>query len=90
MTTSKKSLKRNVLRHAEYYDLTEVFDDLYAKSTDGKFFTHLVEIISSENNILLAYINLKRIFIVIIRYHEVMAVQTDLKILLLFTKIYTD
>lgn len=60
MTTSKKSQKKNVLRHAEYYDLTEAFDELYAKSLDGKCFTHLVEIISSENNILLAYRNLKR------------------------------
>lgn len=59
VTTSKKALKKTTIRHAEYYNLTELFDDLYQKSCDGKIFTNLVEIISSENNIQLAYRNLK-------------------------------
>lgn len=60
MTTLKKTLKRNTLRHTEYYDLTATFDKLYADSKSGKIFTNLVEIISSRNNILLAYRELKR------------------------------
>lgn len=60
MTTLKKTLKRNKLRHAEYYDLTATFDKLYADSKSGKIFTNLVEIISSRDNILLAYRELKR------------------------------
>jgi len=60
VTTSDKTLKRKALRYAEYYDLTAVFDKLYAESEKGKIFTNLVEIISSKDNILLAYRNLKR------------------------------
>lgn len=60
MATLKKSLKRNTLRHAEYYDLTATFDKLYADSKSGGVFTNLVEIISSRDNILLAYRELKR------------------------------
>ena len=54
VTALKKSLKRNTLRYAEYYDLTSTFDKLYADSKSGKVFTNLVEIIMSRDNILLA------------------------------------
>ncbi len=54
MTKSKK------LRHSEYYDLQDCFDKLYAKSKQGDVFTNLVEIISTEENIRLAYRNIKR------------------------------
>ena len=60
MTALKKTLKRNTLRHAEYYDLTNTFDTLYADSKSGKIFTNLMEIISSRDNILLAYREIKR------------------------------
>lgn len=60
MATLKKAQKRNSLRYAEYYDLTAIFDKLYADSKAGKIFTNLVEIISSRDNILLAYRELKR------------------------------
>ena len=60
VTALKKSLKRNTLRYAEYYDLTSTFDKLYADSKSGKVFTNLVEIIMSRDNILLAYRELKR------------------------------
>lgn len=60
MATSKKSLKRNTLRYAEYYDLTVTFDKLFADSKSNRVFTNLVEIISSRENILLAYRELKR------------------------------
>jgi len=52
--------KHKKLRHSEYYDLQDCFDRLYAKSKQGDVFTNLVEIISSEENIRLAYRNIKR------------------------------
>ncbi len=52
--------KRKKLRHSEYYNLQDCFDKLYAKSKQGDVFTNLVEIISSEENIRLAYRNIKR------------------------------
>lgn len=52
--------KQKKLRHSEYYDLQECFDDLYAKSKQGEVFTNLMEIISNEDNIRLAYRNIKR------------------------------
>ena len=52
--------KQKKLRHLEYYDLQECFDSLYAKSKQGKVFTNLMEIISREENIRLAYRNIKR------------------------------
>jgi len=51
--------KRRKLRNSEYYDLQGVFDDLYADSKAGKNFTNLLPIIMSEENIRLAYRNLK-------------------------------
>lgn len=30
------------LRHAEYYEMQNTFDDLYAKSKNGDIFTHLM------------------------------------------------
>lgn len=47
------------LRHAEYYDMQRVFDDLYACSKRGEKVTHLIEIILKRENILLAYRNIK-------------------------------
>ena len=52
--------KQKKLRHLEYYDLQECFDNLYVKSKQGEVFTKLMEIISSEENIRLAYRNIKR------------------------------
>lgn len=52
--------KQKKLRHLEYYDLQETFDKLYAESKQGELFTNLMELISSEDNIRLAYRNIKR------------------------------
>ena len=52
--------KKNKIRHSEYYDLQDCLDKLYAKSKQGDVFTNLMEIISSEENIRLAYRNIKR------------------------------
>lgn len=48
------------LRHNEYYNLQNTFDNLYAESQQGKKFDNLIEIISSPENIRLAYRNIKR------------------------------
>ncbi|RWU63773.1 group II intron reverse transcriptase/maturase, partial [Salmonella enterica subsp. enterica serovar Typhimurium] len=47
------------LRHDEYYEMQNPFDDLYDKSKNGDIFTHLIDIILSRENILLAYRNNK-------------------------------
>ena len=52
--------KQKKLRHSEYYDMQPLFDKLYADSKNGKIFTKLMGIISSEENIRLAYRNIKR------------------------------
>ncbi|XCH79221.1 MAG: group II intron reverse transcriptase/maturase [Candidatus Dehalobacter alkaniphilus] len=52
--------KQKKLRHSEYYDLQPTFDMLYADSGQGKTFTKLMKIISCEENIRLAYRNIKK------------------------------
>lgn len=47
------------LRHAEYYGMQSQFDELYAKSKNGEIFTNLMDLILSNENILLAYRNIK-------------------------------
>ena len=59
MATSKKP-KKQKLRNAEYYDLQSVFDRLYSESKGGKVFTKIMPLVLSENNIRLAYRNLKK------------------------------
>ena len=51
--------KQKRLRHNEYYDTQKTFDELYAKSLRKENFYHLMEIISSPQNIKLAYRNIK-------------------------------
>ncbi|KOA72760.1 group II intron reverse transcriptase/maturase, partial [Clostridium botulinum] len=53
METKKK------LRHNEYYDVQDTFDTLYYKSQKGYNFYKLVNIMSDEDNIRLAYRNIK-------------------------------
>lgn len=52
--------KKQSLRNNEYYNTQELFDDLYEKSQHGEVFTHLMELITSEQNILLAYRAIKK------------------------------
>ena len=49
-----KKLSVSDLRHAEYYDMQETFDKLYEQSLNGEVFTNLMDIILSNENILLA------------------------------------
>lgn len=53
-------LKNNKLRYAEYYNKVEMFDKLYFDSLNGKNFTNLMRLITNDNNILLAYRNIKK------------------------------
>lgn len=55
----EKRLKRKKLRHNEYYNIQNVFDQLYASSKTNKEFKNLYDIIVSKENILLAYRNIK-------------------------------
>lgn len=58
----KESLikKSQLLRNVEYYDMQNIYDDLYNKSKRNYKFKNLMDIISNRNNILLAYRNIKR------------------------------
>lgn len=51
--------KKQVLRNNEYYNLQSVFDNLYEDALKGKEFNNLIEIIKSENNLRLAFRNIK-------------------------------
>lgn len=60
--TGKASFRRcpnrkrmNKYRYSDYYEMTNVFDTLYEKSCEGAKFTKLMDIITSSNNIKLAY-----------------------------------
>lgn len=59
MTTTKQK-KNSKIRHLEYYDLQNTLDTLYADSGRGKIFNNLMPLIESEENIRLAYRNIKR------------------------------
>lgn len=61
MPKKKNGTKPTVenLRHAEYYELQETFDTLYAESKKGSIFTNLMDLILSRENILLAYRSIK-------------------------------
>lgn len=61
MPTKKKEklLCVEALRHSEYYDMQEPFDNLYSRSAADDKFTNLMELILSRENILLAYRNIK-------------------------------
>lgn len=57
--TAKKR-ENKVLRRNEYYAIQDVFDGLYAKSKQGAIFTDLMSLITSPQNIALAYRRIKR------------------------------
>ena len=55
----EKQPKKQKLRNNEYYDMQDVFDKLHEEACKNKSFHDLMRIISCENNILLAYRNIK-------------------------------
>jgi len=52
--------KNSSLRYAEYYDTTDSMDALYKMSSENRKFNNLMQYILSDNNILLAFRNIKR------------------------------
>ncbi|OKA32064.1 group II intron reverse transcriptase/maturase, partial [Bacillus cereus] len=52
-------LKKTKLRHSEYYDMQRKYDELYSNNLNGNNFYKLIDIIGSEENIRLAYRNIK-------------------------------
>lgn len=60
MTDKSQVLKCQKLRNNEYYDMQATFDKLYQESLRNKKFSKLIEIITAEENIKLAYRNLKK------------------------------
>ena len=55
-----KALKRQKLRNNEYYDTQQIFDELYAQSLKGINFKNLMQYVLLDENIKLAYRNLKK------------------------------
>ena len=53
------SLCMDTQRPAEYYGMQQAFDELYAESKAGEKFTDLMEMVLSQDNIMLAYRNIK-------------------------------
>ena len=60
LITAKRLKKKKTLRNNEYYSTQELFDRLYSESQQGKVFTQLMDMITSEANILLAYRAIKK------------------------------
>ncbi|MDT3762109.1 group II intron reverse transcriptase/maturase [Priestia filamentosa] len=56
---SKPTLKDKKLRYNEYYGIQPVLDTLYQKATKGNSFKKLMPTITSDENILLAFRNIK-------------------------------
>ena len=52
MPNEKKAKSKCVeyLRHAEYYDMQNIFDELYARSQAGEIFDGLMDVILSREN----------------------------------------
>ena len=60
LPTATKEQKVQKIRNAEYYDFQGVQDTLYTQSKENKVFRKLMTIILSEENIMLAYRNIKK------------------------------
>ena len=59
LSVRQTTKKKQKLRNNEYYDMQQAYDELHQKATEGKIFNNLIDIIACENNILLAYRNIK-------------------------------
>ena len=53
-------IKNHKATITQYYDMQRIQDDLYAKSKEGKIFNQLMDIITSPENIKLAYRAIKK------------------------------
>lgn len=63
-TNLERKPKRQKLRNAEYYDMQDLMDKLYQESIQGKTFNKLMQLITSENNILLSLIPIVQICLI--------------------------
>ncbi|KZL88541.1 group II intron-encoded protein LtrA [Clostridium magnum DSM 2767] len=59
-TNELKLKKKRLLRNNEYYNIQELYDNLYTKSSRKEKFNDLLSLIINEQNILLAYRNIKK------------------------------
>lgn len=59
-TKSNVIKKKQKLRNNEYYGTQELFDELFSLSSKGRNFKNLYNLIVSEENIKLAYRNIKK------------------------------
>jgi RNA-directed DNA polymerase len=57
---TQKLKKKQKLRNNEYYSMQGIYDELYSKAKSNQAFTNLYDIVVSDENILLAYRNIKR------------------------------
>ncbi|WP_258876409.1 group II intron reverse transcriptase/maturase [Clostridium sp. CM028] len=60
MKESLKLEKKQKLRNNEYYAMQPILDELYKKACSKNKFTNLMQYITSKENILLAYRNIKK------------------------------
>ncbi len=60
MTIKREILKKQKLRNNEYYNIQDTFDNLYKQSKNGKQFKNLLSIITSDENVMLAFRNIKK------------------------------
>lgn len=58
MLASEQHRNRKI-RYTEYYDMQSILDNLYADSLNGKIFCSLIDIITSDENIKMAYRTIK-------------------------------
>lgn len=56
---TQKLKTQKKIRYLEYYDMQSITDTLYSKSKNGFIFTNLIDLITNEENIRLAYRNIK-------------------------------
>ncbi|PDZ93735.1 group II intron reverse transcriptase/maturase, partial [Bacillus cereus] len=60
LITMDKHKKKQRLRNNEYYHMQEAFDDLYYLNSKSYKFKNLMQLITCDANILLAYRNVKK------------------------------
>lgn len=56
---TKQRLKQQEIRNNEYYNMQNIFDNLYQRSCNDEIFSNLTNLIFSRENIILAYRNIK-------------------------------
>ena len=60
LMTTNKPKKKQLLRNNEYYSIQNQLDELYEMSSNNAIFQNLMPMIISEQNVMLAYRNIKK------------------------------